>query len=150
MNSNNNNNTNSTNSTGSPTLSPTMSPTFSPSGSPEGETDTLSPSVSPTGSPEEDTDTFSPTGSPTNSSDIEIIKLPSYKDKDPVDGIFIVVVVILLLAALGACIQSVKKRKRMAKRDQIRADMEAEFSLNEEDGENEIELKRSEYATARS
>jgi hypothetical protein len=112
---------NSTNSTRLPTSEPTLSPTED-SGTPF---PTISPTPKPTFYPTddeiEDESTPSPTtyipastSAPTYKHDVEIIQFPSYENKDPVDGIFIVLAIILMIVSLVACFQSVRN-------DRIRA-----------------------------
>lgn len=134
-----------------PTAAPTVgasnetttdSPTVSPTVENTGET-TESPTFSPTPALTEDPGlpTFSPTAPPTNNTDVEVIRLPSYKSKDPVDGIFIVVVVVMTLAVVGSCLHSINRRKNREKKARVRQMLEAELSVNEEDGDKEIRLR---------
>lgn len=143
------------NATDAPTFNETLSPSASPT-VPE-VNETLTPSEAPTTSPT-DFDTgaptgvptigvpsfspsASPTGAPTNNTDVEVIRLPTYKNKDPVDGIFIVVVITIIIVIVGACLQSINKRKNREKSERIKRLHEAEFNVNEEDGDTEIRLK---------
>jgi hypothetical protein len=78
---------------------------------------------------------------------MEIIRLPSYTSKDPVDGIFMVVLVVILIALVGACAQGCRKHshRRVRDRDRTARDLETELTMNEEDGSREIGLKESSY-----
>lgn len=116
--------------TGTPTGTPSVAPSVT-TGTPTG-TPTDTPSVT-TGTP-----TFSPSS---NGTDVEIIRLPSYTSKDPVDGIFMAVLVIILLAICGACIHGIRKRNLLRVRDRTARDLETELAMNEEDGDREIRLK---------
>lgn len=107
------------------TLTPTSEPTTSPT--------TLDNNVtsSPTQEPTK-FDTFAPTSSPSMTppptDQVEIMKLPNYKSKDPVDGIFIVFAVVILLTLILACFQTFKRNKTYH-RD---IDKEVENSIREE------------------
>lgn len=119
------------------TLSPTIKPTNSPTT--EEVTTTLSPTPSPT---QFFTTTLSPTNQPTTfvttsnpTSQVEIIELPDYRSKDPVDGIFIVFVSLLFITLFVVCFETFwrrKKRSNASVQDTNRA-LRQEFSMSYND-----------------
>ena len=99
--------------------------------------DTVTPTPTLTGNV---TVTDTPTLTPTNNTDVEVIRLPTYKGNDPVDEIFIVVVIVFVVVIVGACLQYINKRKRREKSERTRRLRDAELEVNEENGETNIRL----------
>lgn len=117
----------------SPTLNFTESPTFNTTNSP---TISQTTTISPTNSPTTKTPSTSPTPyiSPTNQ--VEIIELPNYKSKDPVDGVFIIFTIVLIITMLIACFQTFRKNKKII--DETNKSIQEEFSM--EDNTEETNL----------
>jgi hypothetical protein len=109
--------------TDNPTVSPTELETGFPTTAPtEGFVTggpTTSPTVITTGGPTPSPIEYSlPTTAPPtdllilNRTRIQIIHLPDYTKKDPVDGIFLGVVVFLMFVSLLICLLNINKRSR--------------------------------------
>lgn len=114
---------------------PTPMPTQTPRNT------TFAPTLATTQMPSE-----SPTTPPTvQNTAIEIIRLPSYKGKDPVDSIFMVIVILTLLVILGSCLRSIKRSKSTLARLKVRKDIGTELSMNAENGSDEIDVVTRDY-----
>ena len=121
------------------TSSPSMSPTIKV----ETSTPTLNPTFNPTVSQEQ---TSSPTLSPTPyistsapTDQVEIIDLPNYKSKDPVDGIFIIFTIVLILTLFLACFQTFRKNK-VRDVDDVERSIREELS-NSDVNDREFDMK---------
>jgi hypothetical protein len=104
---------------------------------------TFSPTISPTEFANDFNGTnLTATSAPTPLPDVEIINLPDYRSNDPVDGVFIVLVTLLILSMTLVCVSKLGKgggiggNARVEDEDAVARGVRVAFVDQEQDGDS--------------